>query len=127
MGWSTPRVVKAVTTYTSGAAFSTPGTPVSIAPGGGGVVSVELNCTAVTGNPNLTVTVSWSMDGATWGTLDGTAETFAAITGAPYVRVKELPIKGTYYKLTGTAITGTGAATIGVKDLTWRNFGTPSD
>ena len=64
------------------------------------------NVTAVSGTtPSMALSVEWSFDGATAATIDGTADTFTAITaaGSP---TKVFTTKAPFFRVTWT-ITGT--------------------
>jgi hypothetical protein len=69
-------------------------------------INLEVNVSAVSGtSPSMALSVQWSNDGVNFGNVDGTPDTFAAITAAGTV-VKQLSAKGLYMQITWT-ITGT--------------------
>ena len=80
-------------------------------------VSIGLNCTANGGtSPNVTVTVQWSFDGATWFDADATAaDSFTALTASGQRFIKRFNVKAPYLRLkevtTGTSPTLSYTAT----------------
>jgi len=74
--------------------------------GANGVLDLEINVTAVSGtSPSMALEVQWSDDGTNFGSVDGTKDTFAAITASGTV-VKQLQVKGLYAQIVWT-LTGT--------------------
>jgi hypothetical protein len=72
-------------------------------------VALLANVTAVSGTtPSMTLSIDWSMDGTTATTIDGTADTFTAITATPANSgpLKVFTVKAPFWRLTWT-ITGT--------------------
>ena len=69
-------------------------------------VAILANVTAVSGtSPSMTLSVEWSHDGTNFAAVDGTADSFAAITAAS-AKVKSFEVKGRYLRAVWT-ITGT--------------------
>ncbi|WP_265560921.1 hypothetical protein [Streptomyces hygroscopicus] len=69
-------------------------------------ITLEVIVSAVSGTtPSMALSVQWSVDGTDFGPVDGTADTFAAITAAGNV-VKELPVRAPYMQISWT-LTGT--------------------
>jgi hypothetical protein len=70
------------------------------------VLDLEVAVTAVSGTtPSMTLSVTWSDDGTSFGAPDGGGDTFTAITAAGTV-VKQVQVKGLYVQI-AWAITGT--------------------
>lgn len=70
-------------------------------------LSLMVEATASSGTPSVTLTIEWSMDGVNSAVVDGTADTFAALTTAAPTRVvKVFTIKAPFYRIVW-AITGT--------------------
>lgn len=75
-------------------------------PSGANNLAVLANVTTVSGTtPSMTLSVEWSNDGTTFAQVDGTADTFAAMT-ASGAKVKAFAVKGAWFRLVWT-ITGT--------------------
>lgn len=93
-------------TFVSSAARTTSGNSGALALSGGSVIDLEVNVSAVSGtSPSMALEVQWSDDGTNFGSVDGTKDTFAAITATGTV-VKQLQVKGLYMQI-NWAITGT--------------------
>ena len=98
----TPLTVVQSAAYTATASSSTVGLDRAV----GEYVSLFVNVTAASGTtPSLALSVQWSHDGVNFADVDGTADTFAAIT-AVKTTVKQFVVKGPFYRVT-YAITGT--------------------
>ena len=75
-------------------------------------VNVAVFVTAVSGTPNLVLSVEWSNDGTNFAIAD-TADAMTAITTA-VARVKSFPVKGLFMRLVWTITGGTPSLTFSV-------------
>lgn len=72
----------------------------------GSAISVGVVISGVTGTtPSATFEIQWSHDGINWGSADGTADTFTAITTGKTV-AKNVTVKGPLMRLSWS-VTGT--------------------
>lgn len=111
MAFSTPQTVVASAARTTSSNSGTLGLADT-----GGNLNLLVNVSAVSGtSPSLTLTVTWSHDGTTFAAIDGTAESFAAITTAKAV-VKQFPIKAPYYQIAWTVAGTTPSLTFSVSE-----------
>jgi hypothetical protein len=90
----------------SGAAITASGSSSAVQVPLGGCVTVGIVASAVSGTtPSATFEIQWSFDGTNWGSADGAADTFAAITAAKSV-FKNVTVKAPLMRLSWT-VTGT--------------------
>ena len=71
------------------------------------VLNVAVFATALSGTPNLVLSVEWSVDGTNFATVDTTADAFAAITTTPTSKVKQFAVKAPFARLVWTITGGT--------------------
>lgn len=110
MAFASPQVVLA-----SGARGTTAGTAGSATSVSdvGNQLCLALNVTAISGTPNLTLSVQWSMDGVTFMTPDPAADAFTAVTAVnALVRVFEM--KAPFFRLFWVISGGTPSLTFDV-------------
>lgn len=65
-------------------------------------IGISIDLTAISGtNPTIDFEVEWSPDLVNWGSADGTADTFAQLTGTAVV-AKMVTVKAPYLRLKWT-------------------------
>lgn len=93
-------------TRLQGATVTTSGTGAATIVPRGSTISVGVVVGAVSGTtPSATFEIQWSHDGQNWGSADGTADTFTAVTGTKNV-AKNVTVKGPLMRLAWT-VSGT--------------------
>lgn len=78
----------------------------------GNALSVFVNVTAISGTPNMVISVEWSMDGSIFAASDP-ADTMTAITAATNA-VKTFELKAPWYRIRWTITGGTPSLTFAI-------------
>lgn len=101
------------TLIVTSAARTTTGNTGSLTPGWTGEsLALLLDITAVSGTPNLVLSVEWSNDATNWAVPE-VADAFAAVTTA-VKRVKVFERKAAFYRVVWTITGGTPSLTFSV-------------
>ena len=102
----------------SSAARTTSGASAALTSEKATAINVMVEATALSGTPNLVITIDWSFDGTNFTASDPVDSAFTAITTTPTRATKQFTVKAPFFRINWAITGGTPNITFAV----WRYF-----